>query len=115
MRVRLNGWQRIGIVLSVLWAIVGGLWGYHIATQEAVATPAAHYKSRISQPYFDDNACSRTMDIRCGVTRSLGLCGNNDGSSPNPNRMAPRLHRGMDDALDQARLPANIKEDRSHD
>ena len=24
---RLNGWQRIGIVLSVLWAIFGGLWG----------------------------------------------------------------------------------------
>jgi hypothetical protein len=58
-------------VLSVLWAIVGGLWGYHIATQEAVATPAAHYKSCISQPYSDDDACSRTMDIRCGVTRSL--------------------------------------------
>ena len=30
---RLNEWQRIGIVLSVLWAIVGGLWGYtHIVS-----------------------------------------------------------------------------------
>jgi hypothetical protein len=27
----LNGWQRIGIVLSVLWAIVGFFWGNSIA------------------------------------------------------------------------------------
>jgi len=25
-RFRLNGWQRIGIVLSVVWAALGGLW-----------------------------------------------------------------------------------------
>lgn len=25
---RLKGWQRIGIVLSVVWAIVGGTWGW---------------------------------------------------------------------------------------
>jgi hypothetical protein len=60
--VRLNRWQRIGIVLSVLWAVVGGLWGYHLATQEAIATPLAHYKSCISQPYYDDDECSHTLD-----------------------------------------------------
>ena len=27
MRGRLKGWQRTGIVLSVLWAIFGGWWG----------------------------------------------------------------------------------------
>jgi hypothetical protein len=27
MRIRLNGWQRIGIVISVLWFIGGGIWG----------------------------------------------------------------------------------------
>ncbi len=27
---RLNGWQRIGVVLSVVWAIGGGCWGYNI-------------------------------------------------------------------------------------
>jgi hypothetical protein len=26
-RVRLNEWQRMGIVLSVVWAIVGGVYG----------------------------------------------------------------------------------------
>ena len=25
---RLNGWQRLGIVLSVLWLIVGTIWAY---------------------------------------------------------------------------------------
>jgi hypothetical protein len=24
---RLNGWQRIGVVLSVMWALYGGYWG----------------------------------------------------------------------------------------
>ncbi len=32
MRVRLNGWQRIGIVLSVIWAVAGGWWGKDNAT-----------------------------------------------------------------------------------
>jgi len=27
--MRLNGWQRIGIVASVVWFVVGGLWGIH--------------------------------------------------------------------------------------
>jgi hypothetical protein len=34
---RLNGWQRIGIVLSVLWAIVGGTIGWKHAHDEADA------------------------------------------------------------------------------
>ncbi len=32
--MRLNGWQRIGVVASVLWAIGGGFWGYHIGYHE---------------------------------------------------------------------------------
>jgi hypothetical protein len=31
---RLNGWQRIGTVLSMLWAVVGRPWGNHIAIQD---------------------------------------------------------------------------------
>ena len=31
----LNGWQRIGIVLSVVWAIGGGLWGNSLALDDA--------------------------------------------------------------------------------
>jgi hypothetical protein len=67
MRVRLNGWQADRDCALGAVGNSGRAVGIPLATQEAVATP----KSCISQPYFDDDACSRTMDIRCGVTRSL--------------------------------------------
>lgn len=35
MHIRLNGWQRIGIILSVIWAIGGGIWGNTMALDEA--------------------------------------------------------------------------------
>jgi hypothetical protein len=34
-RLHLNGLQRIGIVLSVIWAIVGGLWGFYAVDHTA--------------------------------------------------------------------------------
>ena len=34
---RLNGWQRIGIVLSVVWMIVGGAWGWRHANDKVDA------------------------------------------------------------------------------
>ena len=64
---RLNGWQRIGIVLSMLWAVVGGLWGNHIAIQEGGAIPIAHYKRCITQPDYDDDECSAAFDEEYGV------------------------------------------------
>jgi hypothetical protein len=36
-RFRLNGWQRIGIVIAVVWMIVGGLWGWRHANDKADA------------------------------------------------------------------------------
>lgn len=30
----LNGWQRIGVVASVVWVIGGGLWGYYLGYHE---------------------------------------------------------------------------------
>jgi hypothetical protein len=33
--MRLNGWQRIGLVLSIIWFLVGGFWGNKIALDEA--------------------------------------------------------------------------------
>jgi ketosteroid isomerase-like protein len=36
-RFRLNEWQRIGILLSVVWMIVGGLWGWRHANDKADA------------------------------------------------------------------------------
>jgi hypothetical protein len=29
MRFKLNGWHRLGVILSVLWIIGGGLWATH--------------------------------------------------------------------------------------
>jgi hypothetical protein len=43
-RLHLNGWHRIGIVLSVIWAIVGGWWGFH-AADHATADYQACLKS----------------------------------------------------------------------
>jgi hypothetical protein len=34
MSVRLNGWQRLGIIASCLWAIGGALWGNEIGLHE---------------------------------------------------------------------------------
>lgn len=31
---RLNGWQRIGVVVSILWAFGGAFWGYNIGYYE---------------------------------------------------------------------------------
>ena len=66
-RFRLNGWQRIGIVLSVVWAALGGLWGNHIAIQQGGAVPIAHYKWCISQPNYDDDECSAAFDEEYAV------------------------------------------------
>jgi hypothetical protein len=46
---RLNGWQRIGIVLSVVWAIVGGLWGM----KQAVAPAWRQFNACMSLPNVD--------------------------------------------------------------
>jgi hypothetical protein len=35
--MRLNGWQRIGLVTSIVWFIAGGLWGNKIALDEVGA------------------------------------------------------------------------------
>lgn len=40
MASRLNGWQRIGIVLSIAWAIGGGLWGSYLGVIETRRTIA---------------------------------------------------------------------------
>ncbi len=34
MGLRLNGWQRIGVVVSVIWFVVGGFWGNSLGIHE---------------------------------------------------------------------------------
>jgi hypothetical protein len=33
-RMQLNGWQRIGVVVSIAWVIGGAIWGYNIGYYE---------------------------------------------------------------------------------
>ena len=42
---RLNGWQRIGIVASVCWFIVGGLWINSLVIGELGAPATAAYRA----------------------------------------------------------------------
>jgi hypothetical protein len=35
--MRLNGWQRIGLVLSIAWVLAGGFWGNKTALDDAGA------------------------------------------------------------------------------
>lgn len=49
----LNGWQRIGIVASVIWAIVGGLWGMKLA----VAPAFQQFNACMSLPSSDVKVC----------------------------------------------------------
>jgi hypothetical protein len=60
---RLNRWQRTGIVLSVVWAIVGGTWGWR------------HAEDQITE---DFKACVRALETRsdlqaCRETRFRAL------------------------------------------
>ena len=36
-RFRLNGWQRIGVVLALVWMVIGGSWGWRHAYDKADA------------------------------------------------------------------------------
>ena len=45
MRFRLNGWQRIGVVVSIAWFIGGGFWGSGLIEEQDGAGVVAAYKS----------------------------------------------------------------------
>jgi hypothetical protein len=40
---RLNGWQRIGIVLTVIWCVVGGLWIRGLVIDDMGAAATSEY------------------------------------------------------------------------
>jgi hypothetical protein len=68
--MRLNGWQRIGIALSVLWAIYGALSAYY-----AIYNPISRdYSDCIlpssGEPSVDLKICDRTRDIRLANAQS---------------------------------------------
>jgi hypothetical protein len=54
---RLNGWRRIGIVFSVLWAIVFGLWG----AENIVANEGELERCLVLQPANSDEVNCRQL------------------------------------------------------
>jgi hypothetical protein len=47
--MRLNGWQRIGLVASIVWFLAGGFWGNKIALDDADALTRAQRDACIAQ------------------------------------------------------------------
>jgi|SRR5215468_873695 len=68
--MRLNGWQRIGIVASVVWAIGAPIYLDYAAQQEALAAFGRYYEACRDVPSNDPEQCfqraSRAYD---NVTR----------------------------------------------
>jgi hypothetical protein len=48
MRVGLNGWQRIGIVVSIVWVIGGFLWGNYVSIEQNAQPAVEHYQTCLS-------------------------------------------------------------------
>jgi hypothetical protein len=59
--LRLNGWQRIGIVASVLWAISGAFWGNNLGIHEGDWTVEA-YKLCLEAPNSNRASCEKTFE-----------------------------------------------------
>jgi hypothetical protein len=68
--MRLNGWQRIGIVASVIWAIGGPIYLDHTAQQEASAAFMHYYEACRDVPSNDPERCFQRASgpmILCNV------------------------------------------------
>jgi hypothetical protein len=57
---RLNGWQRIGIVLTVLWAIGSTIW--EVSSIIESDTSYDSYDSCVSKPNADLRVCNQAFE-----------------------------------------------------
>jgi ketosteroid isomerase-like protein len=66
---RLNGWQRIGLLLSVVWMIIGGSWGWRHAYDKA----DAEFRACIAAVHTvaDVQACRDTRFRALAVPRGV--------------------------------------------
>jgi len=70
MRIfRLTGWQRIGIVLSVIWIVIGGSWGW----KHAYDRVDADFKICVAavKTAADLKACRDTRNTALAVPRGV--------------------------------------------
>jgi uncharacterized protein len=68
-RFRLNGWQRIGVILSVVWIVIGGSWGW----RHAYDKPDAEFRTCIAavKSVADVHACREKRFRALAVPRSV--------------------------------------------
>jgi hypothetical protein len=59
---RLNGWQRIGIVLTVLWAIGGTIW--EVSSIIESDTSYDSYDACVLKPNADRRACDQEFETQ---------------------------------------------------
>ena len=63
--LRLNGWQRIGIALSVVWAVAGGLYALNSHQQRALSLSDLTYQScavKANRHNYDFATCRKQSD-----------------------------------------------------
>lgn len=71
----MNGWQRIGIVVSVIWAIGGGFSGYYIGYHEAGDFDRDFQQCRAGAQYWYQNQYHGTSRYTTDdLIRNLGKC-----------------------------------------
>ncbi|MGP8175062.1 MAG: hypothetical protein ACLP7O_11020 [Terracidiphilus sp.] len=72
---KLNGWQRIGVVLSVVWAIAGGFWGYNIGYYEGGDVRRDFEQCRAGAQYWYQNQYQGAPRYTTSdLIRDLGKC-----------------------------------------
>jgi hypothetical protein len=64
---KLNGWVRIGIVLSILWVLGGGIYANRLVTQTAINSSNLIYSLCTSSPPSD--AAQSGFYKYCGMQR----------------------------------------------
>jgi len=79
--MRLSGWQRIGIVASILWFFAGGFIGNKAALDEAWARTTGHFDSCVAanKRRLGDNGPYEQVWTPCRQQRSIDFMQNAEG------------------------------------
>jgi hypothetical protein len=69
--MRLNGWQRIGIVASIIWAISGPLWVYYTASPQQSLVAEEHFGTCLDSKTIDPNVCQTNYEQEIAFARNF--------------------------------------------
>jgi hypothetical protein len=96
--MRLNGWQRIGIVASVVWVFVGGFWGNQIGFSQGDYVREAYRQCLAARSIQPDGSVPRDTDWKPCISsrRREGLAGGGQGRMPaRDHTLRCRMPRGL--------------------